>query len=118
MGVFTKYWKLASVLILLLGSFYSGWYVKTLKDGYELNIVKEVKQEVQGALKEVKEQNYQNYLNTKEYLDSKQINVIKEKIPVIIEKEKEIYFQYCLEEEGVEALRILRENSRIARGMK
>lgn len=118
MNVWKQYWKLAAVIVLLVGSFCSGWYVKTLKDGYEQNIVKEVKEEVRDALTDVKEQNYQNYLKTKEYLDSKQINVIREKIPVIIEKEREIYYQICMEEKGVEALRLMRENSRLARGMK
>lgn len=117
-AILKQYWKIGAVIVLLLGSFYSGWHVKTLKDGYEQNMVKEVKSEVQTALKDVKEQNYQNYLKTKEYLEGKQLNVIHEKIPVIIEKEKEIYYQYCMEEKGVDALRIMRENSRLARGMK
>lgn len=118
MGVFQKYWKIIAVLLLIGGSFCSGWYVNTLKTGYEQNIVKEIKDEVKDALKDVKDQNYENYLKTKEYLDSKQLNVIKEKIPVIIEKEKEVYYQYCLEGEGVDALRIMRENSRLARGLQ
>lgn len=113
-----KYWKVLLVVFLVGGAFSSGWWLKTLKDGYDQNIAKTVQQEVRTAMKDIKDQNIQNYKETKEYLQGQQFKVIKEKIPFIVEKEKEIYYQYCMEEKGIDALKIMRENSKLARGMK
>lgn len=114
-----KYWKALAVVFLLLGAFSTGWIAKSMKDDHEENIQLKQQQAVSKAVKEataqIKEQNAQQYLENKKYLESQQYKIIKEKTETILQNK--IYTNQCLDGAGVDSLTEMRENSRKARGL-
>lgn len=113
--ILRKYWKQASVLILLGAMFAGGWKANTVYNGYQQNLLQQTKDQVDKALRDVQREHAKNLIEVKELLANRETEVIKVDVPKIIEKK--VYYNLCLEEEGVKKLQYEKDLARKLRGL-
>lgn len=101
-------------VVLMYGvSFGFGWKVHSYYVGYQLNIERTVKEQIEEGLTQIQRDNAQSLLETQKKLDGIKSTVVVERIPTIIDRP--IYLQRCLDEDGANILRDYKRESNKAR---
>lgn len=114
MGIVLGFFK-SYKLPLLICSFivysaiatFVGWKLNTYYTGYQTSIEQRIEKQVDLGLQKIQQQGAKNLKDTQDLIDNKQTQIIKEKVPLIVDRP--IYLNSCLDEDGVDVLRKLRD---------
>ncbi|WOL22692.1 hypothetical protein [Escherichia phage vB_EcoM_JNE01] len=110
--VIIPYWKPLLVVLVMSGCVYGGWEANNYYTGYKESIDLKIEKQVNAALDQMQQESAKSYIETKQIMQDN-AKVIETKIPYIVERE--VYYNVCLDQDGVNVLKELKENSRKAR---
>lgn len=105
--IIKKFWKPIAVLVLMLVSLYGGWHANEIYHGYKDNQEAKIEKLFDAGIQRMQQQGAQNLIDTQNILKAKKDKVITVEIPKIVEKE--VYKNPALDQDGVDALRKLKE---------
>ncbi|ENR0918490.1 hypothetical protein ENKO_181 [Klebsiella phage fENko-Kae01] len=104
-----KFWKPIAVLVLVIGSFLGGWKANEVYHGYKENLEARIEKKFDEGLSKIQAQGAQNLIDTQELLKKNKAEIIEKEVPIIIERK--VYQNPSLDQDGVEVLRKLKEES-------
>lgn len=104
-----KFWKPLAVLVLVIGAFLGGWKSNEVYHGYKDNLEARIEKKFDKGLSDLQAQGAKNLEDTKELLKQSKAQIIEKEIPIIVEKK--VYKNPSLDQEGVDALKKLKDES-------
>lgn len=104
-----KFWKPISVLVLIIGAFLGGWKANEVYHGYRENLESRIEKKFDDGLAKIQAQGAQNLIDTQAILKKNKAEIIEKEVPIIIERK--VYKNPSLDQDGVDVLRKLKEES-------
>lgn len=105
-----SYKTLISYILYTCIVFALGYKTHVVWEGYKLSQYQKIENVVKGNLSEMQASNAKNYEDIKKLLEDRKVEVIEKEVTKIITKP--IYKQAAIDQEGVDALKKYREDSK------
>lgn len=102
-----KYWKAMVVVVLVLGSLFSGWKANEIYHGYKDNLEARIEKLVEKGIGDMQQAGAKNLLDSQQLLKDRKVQIIEKELPIIIEKK--VYSNPSLDQDGVDYLNKLKE---------
>lgn len=104
-----KFWKPIAVLIIVICSFFGGIKTHIVYEGYKENLEARIEKKFDKGIAEMQAQGAKNLVDSQELLKKNKAEIIEKEVPVIVEKK--VYKNPSLDQDGVDVLKKLKEES-------
>lgn len=104
-----KFWKPIAVLVIVVGAFLGGIKTHIVYEGYKESLEARIEKKVDQGIAAMQAQSAQNLIDSQELLKKNKAEIIEKEVPVIVEKK--VYKNPSLDQDGVDVLKKLKEES-------